>query len=534
MHCPLGGVSSRPLRRAEPNEHSAWVSPAFEDPTMKESVIIIGGGVAGLSAAAYASASGFDTTLVEHAPALGGVCTAWQRGPYQIDGCIHWLTGGPFAKLYEELGITDSVRLEPIQKLATITDHATNAHVELNADLDALEHSLALLAPADLEEIGRMFAAARALTELQPPLHTAPDLMRPWDGLRALWEMKSELGTMLHYQQPLAQFVAEHLQTESLRRVLTAFVPGEAPVLFLLMVLGYLSRGWLSRPAGGTAAFRDALIDGVRQLGVSIHTSATVDEILISDGRAAGVRLADGTCFKSDAVICTSSTPELIFRLLGGRYHAAATDERLASWTLFPPIVLASYGIASPLAHMPQILVLRGVEPIDVGGVSNDKLYLRICNDDRSYAPPGHAVVQAMLTTSYDWWAERHGSYEAEKAYLARRVLLAIERYLPGVERACQLWDVATPLTFWRSARSWRGAYEGWLPSGRAMLSGSHPHRLRGLSGLYVAGQWVEPGGGIPMACSSGRMAAQVLCADKGHPFSVPSELNRARSHARG
>ena len=92
---------------------------------MKESVIVIGGGVAGLAAAAYARASGFDTTLIEHAPALGGVCTAWQRGPYLIDGCIHWLTGGPFAKLYEELCLTDGVRLEPIRKLVTIIDHAT-------------------------------------------------------------------------------------------------------------------------------------------------------------------------------------------------------------------------------------------------------------------------------------------------------------------------------------------------------------------------------------------------------------------------
>jgi hypothetical protein len=50
---------------------------------------------------------------------------------------------------------------------------------------------------------------------------------------------------------------------------------------------------------------------------------------------------------------------------------------------------------------------------------------------------------------------------------------------------------------------------------------------------LYVAGQWVQPGGGIPTACSSGRMAAQVLCADRRQPFSAPSDLARARSRAR-
>lgn len=500
---------------------------------MTESVIIIGGGVAGLSAAAYTRASGFDVTLLEHSAQLGGVCTAWQRGPYLIDGSLHWLTGGPFTKLYDELGISERVRLEPIQRLATITDYATDAHVEIGADLDALQRSLELLAPADTKELAALFAATRALTELHPPLDTAPDLLTFKDGLRTLWELKGELGTLLHYQKPLAQFVAERLTSEPLRRVLTALVPSEAPALFLLMVLGYLSRGWLSRPAGGSGAFRDALIEGVRQLGVSIRTSATVEEILVSEGRATGVRLADGSFLRSDAVICTSSTPELVFHLLGGRHQTAAMEERLASWKLFTPIVLASYGIASPLPNLPQILVLRGIDVLDVGGVSNERLYLRVYNDDRSHAPPGHAVVQAMLATSYAWWAERHGSYEAEKAYLARRVLMTLERYLPGVERSCQLWDVATPLTFWRSARSWRGAYEGWLPSAGTRLSGPLSHRLRGVAGLYVAGQWVEPGGGVPTACSSGRMAAQVLCADRHQPLVAPSEVARAHSHAR-
>ena len=62
-------------------------------------LVIIGGGLAGLSAGCYARASGFDVTIVEHNLALGGVCTAWHRGPYLVDGCIHWLAGGPFLRL---------------------------------------------------------------------------------------------------------------------------------------------------------------------------------------------------------------------------------------------------------------------------------------------------------------------------------------------------------------------------------------------------------------------------------------------------
>jgi phytoene dehydrogenase-like protein len=83
-------------------------------------LLIIGGGLAGLSAGCYARASGFDVTIVEHNLELGGVCTAWHRGAYLVDGCIHWLTGGPFLRLYEELGIVPSVALRPLEEFRDV------------------------------------------------------------------------------------------------------------------------------------------------------------------------------------------------------------------------------------------------------------------------------------------------------------------------------------------------------------------------------------------------------------------------------
>ncbi|MEY4513096.1 MAG: hypothetical protein RLZZ450_5218 [Pseudomonadota bacterium] len=78
--------------------------------------------------------------------------------------------------------------------------------------------------------------------------------------------------------------------------------------------------------------------------------------------------------------------------------------------------------------------------------------------------------------------------------------------------------DVATPLTYWRTARSWRGAYEGWKPN-RESLFGHVARRVTGLSNFYMAGQWVEPGGGVPVAVLSGRDAVQLMCAHEKRPF---------------
>ena len=59
----------------------------------KETVAVIGGGIAGLSAGVYALLAGFDVTIYEKNPIPGGECIGWNRKGYHIDNCIHWLTG---------------------------------------------------------------------------------------------------------------------------------------------------------------------------------------------------------------------------------------------------------------------------------------------------------------------------------------------------------------------------------------------------------------------------------------------------------
>lgn len=481
-------------------------------------IVIVGGGLAGLSAGCYARASGFRTTIVEHNLALGGVCTAWQRGAYVVDGCIHWLTGGAFLPLYEELDIVPAVSLQTIERWTTFRDARSGREIAVTRDLDALARDLRALAPEDSEEIARIVEGAEIFASVRPPVETPTELASLRDHLRSFWEMRDALGTFLHFRKPMRVWAREHLKSERLQRVLTQIFPEDAPALMLLFGLGYLNRGWLSRPLGGTARFRDALVSTYDRLGGESLLNMTVDEILVENDRARGVRLGDGTVIAADAVISTSSMPETVLRLLGGRYGAEATRERMAHWKMFQPIVLASFGVDLPLTGAPAMLLVDGVTPFEVGGVSNDHLYLRVCSDDTGIAPHGHAVVQAMLGTEYVWWATRGSQYQAAKEAVAELALAQIESALPGVRAHVQMTDVATPLTFWKTARSWRGAYEGWMPTAEASF-GHIAKTLPKLDGFLMAGQWVEPGGGVPMAILSGRQAAQILCAQEGRPF---------------
>jgi hypothetical protein len=115
---------SKQVRRGSIYRHPASLI-AFIDPIYKrelgqggmevaeKSIIIIGAGLAGLSAGCYGQMNGYRTQIFEMHTTPGGLCTAWKRKGYTFDGCIHWLTGsrsGVFHRFYEELGAVMSGR----------------------------------------------------------------------------------------------------------------------------------------------------------------------------------------------------------------------------------------------------------------------------------------------------------------------------------------------------------------------------------------------------------------------------------------
>jgi phytoene desaturase len=483
----------------------------------KQHIVVVGGGLAGLSTGCYALENGWDVTIVEHNEALGGVCTAWRRGPYLIDGCIHWLTGGPFAQIYDELRIVPPVEVHALREFMTLRDPRAGWSVTVGRDLETLRADLRALAPEDAAEIDRLVDGARHVADLSPGVDRPPELASWRDQLHRLWDMRHELAVLAHFRGSVEEFTASRLQNERLRRFLRNLVPPDAPMLFALMILGYMERGWLSRPLGGTAAFRDAIVQRYAALGGAVRLGATVEEIVVQGDRATGVRLRDGSILAAELVVSTASMPETV-QLLGGRYVGSDERHRLDTWKMFDPIVLISYGVELPLRDVPSSLVALSSPPFTIGSHRNDYLYVRVYNDDPAFAPAGHCVVQLMATTDYDWWATRGEEYAAAKDDVARRGLELLEPHLPGISAAVRMIDVATPLTYWRATRSWRGAFEGWKPTTETFF-GHVPKSLPGLSGFYMAGQWVEPGGGVPTALMSGRQLVQILCAQTGRTF---------------
>lgn len=304
--------------------------------------------------------------------------------------------------------------------------------------------------------------------------------------------------------------------------VTNLFVP-EMPTYFLFMVLGQLAAGQLGLVEGGSLRFSQAIARRYSSLGGELNYGAGVEKILVENDRAVGVRLTDGSEHRADRVVSAADGYSTIFQMLDGRYVDQETRNRYDNWPLFSPILLVSFGISRQFPGEPASNMIWLQRPFSINGKEVKGFYLRIFNYDSSLAPPGKTVLQVMLETDFDYWQglkEDRSRYEVEKSKVAAEILTRLEAHYPGISAQVEMTDVATPYTFWRYTRNYRGSYEGWLMTKEAVMT-RVPKTLPGLSNFYMAGQWVEPGGGIPPALYSGRNLVQILCKQDGKPFSV-------------
>ena len=121
---------------------------------MRRRGVIVGGGVAGLSAAAYALECGYEAMVLEKADTAGGLAMSWQRDAYTFETCLHWFVGskpgGELNEVWREVLDIDSLAFVDHDEFVRIETESGDAlHVWTNAD--RLEEEL-LAADAERSE----------------------------------------------------------------------------------------------------------------------------------------------------------------------------------------------------------------------------------------------------------------------------------------------------------------------------------------------------------------------------------------------
>jgi len=496
------------------------------------SVIVIGGGVAGLSAGIYAAENGYDTTVLEMHNLPGGLCTSWSKQGYTFDGCIHWFVGGKpgsaFNRLWNEVGALEGAQIVSHDRFVTIRDDVGN-ELNLWSDLEKLRAEMLAKWPGDAKAIEGFVGGARTMTQMggAVPL-TPPDMMTAWDGVKMLLKSGGTLRRVRPYQSRTVADIGETFSDPFLRRAVSYSISSpDMGSMAMLGTVGWFDAGDANWLAGGSLKFAEGLERSLKRTGGEIRYRARVERILVENDRAVGVRLADGSELRADHVISAADGHATIFDMLDGRYADDKLRNLYDEMERFPAIIQVSLGVDRDLSDEPWSVIQLFDPPLDFTGEKVGAVWAHHYSYDPSMAPAGKSVVTAFLEADYDYWMnlrrDDRERYKAEKAAIAEQVIDRVfEKVWPGIREHVEVIDVATPATYDRYTGNWKGSFEGWLLSPHntelAGMAGM-PRTLPGLSNFVMAGQWVWPGGGLPSGVLTGRWAVQTICAADGKAF---------------
>jgi phytoene dehydrogenase-like protein len=484
-------------------------------------ILIIGGGIAGLSAGIYAQQNGYQAEIYEQHAVCGGQCTGWFRKEYFIDNCIHWMTGTrkdtQLYKVWENIGaLGEDIKL--IQPESFYTVEHNGQQLTLWRDLNRTEREMLAISPEDEKEIHTFIENVRLAQSMQIPVEKPFYMMNLWDYVKLGRKMKNIGKVKKTYGTLTVEELAGKFKHPLIQSLMRDYLSKHFLSFALIASYATVTSGNGDIPIGGSLEMVQRIVKRFIELGGIIHTGVKVDKIQLEGNKALGIRLADGTFAKGDYVIPACDTFVTFNQLLDKKYM----DKRLKAAYQNPSInpvfstFHTAFAVDGLLKEVGKNLIFP-CETITIGTQTFDTMGLK---NYRSYgdavAPSGKTVIQATFNqyeNDYVYWEKLYpnrANYREVKQKLAEEILRRIEKRFPDYKGKITILDTWTPITYHRYCNSYYGTYMSFM-STKKSKSGIFTGKIKGLNNVVVASQWLMSPGGLPTAVVMGKFAVQYI-----------------------
>lgn len=286
-------------------------------------VIVIGGGIAGLSAGIFAQTNGFETEIYEKHTILGGECTGWNRNGYHIDNCIHWMTGTKkgtsLYDLWEYVGAFGK-DVEIIQRDSFFTCEYDGKTLTLWKDIDRTEREMLELAPEDEKQIKEFAQSVRAAEAMEMPtdkpmdMYTLHEMIKLGKSMGSAGKIYSELGKIS------VKEYAEKFSSQIIRHTITDFMFDSYPAYAMIFSYATFTSGNGSIPKGTSLGVVQRMQKRFEEAGGKVHTGIGAAKINIDGKTANSVTFSDGSTAEADYIICACDANVTFGQLLDKKY----------------------------------------------------------------------------------------------------------------------------------------------------------------------------------------------------------------------
>jgi all-trans-retinol 13,14-reductase len=480
-------------------------------------VLVIGSGIGGLSAAACLSKLGKKVAVFEQHYTAGGFTHAYERNGYEWDVGVHYIGDvGKDHTLAKRLfdHISDGqLKWAPMDPCYDRI-HLGDRQYDLMAGPKAFVETLKQAFPNDHAAIDRYMAlTAKAATAIQV-LTTAKVLPGAAGKLLAKGLSLTGAGKL---NRPTAEALGELTDNHELIAVLTGQwgdngLPPEQSSFLIHAIIArhYLYGGFY--PVGGASAMATTIIPVIQQGGGDVFTYADVREIVIENGRATGLRLADDNVVSAPVIISDAGVFNTFQNLLpdacpqrqGYLDRLTRVQRSMASACLYVGLNADAASLGLPKTNFwiyPDSDYQRQLEQALAAPDEHDipLTYISFPSaKDPSFSEryPGRATIEIVAAAPYEWfqawdgtpWGKRGDDYDALKEAFSQRLLEKLFEKMPHLREHLDYYELSTPLST---------AYFCRYPSGEIYGLNHDPNRFEQqwlrpkttIPGLYLTGQ---------------------------------------------
>jgi prolycopene isomerase len=487
-------------------------------------VIVVGGGMGGLSAGALLARAGKRVLVVEQAERPGGYACGFERGPYTFDTAVHLVVGfnraGPFGQglidaVLSHLGVQDRCEFVPADPFYRV--QFPDFHLDVPPGREAFLE-------AHLGHFPDQAEGLRALTDLCSQIY--PDTLRfPITPRLQDWLLLPIRFPSLfrHASATLGAVMDKHIADARLKAVYAALwpylalPPSQVSILYWAwMMASYVEEGPFYC-LGGFQRLPDALAEALENRGGELVLGSPVTRIRVENRVVQGVTLASGQTIDAPIVISNVDARRTFGELLEpGRVperflrQLSQMEPSLSVVSMYLATDLDVRALGVPIETM--YYTLWDHDQVYGGGTPSQLTMVNVTIPsvtDESLAPAGEHVVALSSIHPADT-----GDSPGGRAQISGAMLDAAERVLPGLRDHITFVEAASEDVPEQFPLRRLGPIYGWAASpqqaGVRRLSNTTP-----ISGLYLAGHWTQPGHGIWGVVASGvRVARLVLGKD--------------------
>lgn len=488
---------------------------------MEKSVIIVGAGIAGLSAGCYSIKNGFRTTIYESHTIPGGLCTAWKRQGYTFDISMHLVTGsikGAHNQMWKELGVVDSIKFHVHDHYAMI-DGGTDK-LFYKTDKSFVEDQMMKISPQDEKLIKKFSQMIFGPDILDAATLKPAEISTFSDKIKVIPKILPLFKYFLTESRNTLQSFAATFKSPFLRDAVKFIADGPGwpmPEYPMLALAGFINSTVTKSgvPLGGSQAVAFKVAEQFEKMGGEFRYKSLVKELIIENNKVIGIRLEDNSEYYADYVIWASDGHNLIYKILKGKYMNDKIRKMYETWTPVKPIVHVMIGINCDFSMEPHRIIFKPDKTEVIAGEKREWLCMLHHSFDPTMAPPGKSVVEVWYDSDFDYWEKLYRDklkYKAEKQQIADYTISELEKRYPGFKDKIEVIDVPTPMTYKRYTHNWKGSPDGWYLTNANLTKGEPVHQLQGLENLFTAGQWNAPYTGTVIAALSGRQAIELIC----------------------